>query len=346
MKKLLSILLILTMLFTFTACGSDEPAGDEGGAPAGDEPVTLVVGNVAIDTAPYSMALKEAQKYLEEKGSTVSLDLQINGILGSEPEMVQNTSVGLQDMVQAADMSYSGLAPAISFTNFPGLFYDYDSMREAWKQGGWMFNLAEDMLAECNLKLLSAGDNGFRIITNSVRPVEKIEDIKGLKIRVPENKLLLQIWEELGAVATPIAFGELATALQQGTVDGQELNASNFYAYRWDEFNQYMTLMNYDFSACLTCINMDKFNSLSAQQQEDLLAAFAHAGSWHIDFNEGYTNEGLEVMKAEGLQVLEATEEMKDYFYEMGYRIAHEDYWVELLGEDLIASLYPTETRQ
>jgi len=51
-------------------------------------------------------------------------------------------------------------------------------------------------------------------------------------------------------------------------------------------------------------------------------------------------------MKADGLQVLEATEEMKDYFYEMGYRIAHEDYWVELLGEDLIASLYPTETRQ
>lgn len=344
MKKLLSILLILAMLFSLTACGGNEPAG--GDESAGDEPVTLVVGNVAIDTAPYSMALHEAQKYLEEMGSTVSLDLQVNGILGSEPEMVQNTSVGLQDMVQAADMSYSGLAPAISFTNFPGLFYDYDSMREAWKQGGWMFNLAEEMLAGCNLKLLSAGDNGFRIITNSVKPVEKVEDIKGLKIRVPENKLLLQIWEELGAVATPIAFGELATALQQGTVDGQELNASNFYAYRWDEFNQYMTLMNYDFSACLTCINMDKFNSLSEKQQADLLEAFAHAGSWHIDFNEGYTNEGLEVMKADGLQVLEATEEMKDYFYEMGYRIAHEDYWVDLLGEELVASLYPTETRQ
>ena len=344
MKKLLSVLLILVMLFSLTACGGNEPAGGE--QAEGDTPVTLVVGNVAIDTAPYSMALHEAQKYLEDIGSTVTLDLQVNGILGSEPEMVQNTSIGLQDMVQAADMSYSGLAPAISFTNFPGLFYDYDSMREAWKQGGWMFNLAEEMLAENNLKLLSAGDNGFRIITNSVRPVEKIEDIKGLKIRVPENKLLLQIWEELGAVATPIAFGELATALQQGTVDGQELNASNFYAYRWDEFNQYMTLMNYDFSACLTCINMDTFNSLSAQQQEDLMAAFAHAGSWHIDFNEGYTEEGLEVMKADGLQVLEATEEMKDYFYEMGYKIAHEDYWVELLGEDLIASLYPTETRQ
>lgn len=343
MKKILSVLLLFAMVFCLAACGNNSNGGNEA---TEDEPVTLVVGNVAIETAPYSMALQEAKKYLEDIGSTVSLDLQVNGILGSEPEMIQNTSVGLQDMVQGADMSYSGLAPAISFTNFPGLFYDYDSMREAWRQGGWMFNMAEEMLAENNLKLLSAGDNGFRIITNSVRPVEKIEDIKGLKIRVPENKLLLQIWEELGAVATPIAFGELATALQQKTVDGQELNASNFYAYRWDEFNQYMTLLNYDFSACLTCINMDKFNSLSPKQQEDLMAAFSHAGAWHIDYNEGYTKEGLEVMKADGLQVLEATEEMKDYFYEMGYRISHEDYWIDLLGEELVNKLYPTKARQ
>ena len=345
MKKFISLLLVLCLVFCFAACGGGG-GGTEPEPTEEDTPVTLVVGNVAADTGLYTQALNKAQEWLTEHESTVSLDIQINSILGSEPEMVQNTSAGIQDMVQAADMSYTGLLPALAFSNFPGLFADYDGMREAWKQGGWCYQIADEALATVNLKLLGAGDNGFRIITNSKRPVEKIEDIAGLKIRVPENKLLLEIWGKLGAVAAPIAFGELATALQQGTVDGQELNASNFYTYRWDEFNKYMTLTNYDYSACLTCINADKFASLSEKQQQDLLDAFAYAADWHINYTEEYTNEGLEVMQADGLQVLEATEEMKDYFYELGYEIAHEDEWMNLLGEDMVNKMYPSETRQ
>ena len=337
MKKVLSLVLILAMVFCFAACGSDNGAETAGE----DEPVTLVIGNVTADNNPYSMCLVKAQENLEAMGSTVSLDIQMGGVLGSETEMCQNVALGIIDACQTADMSTTGVAPKMAFANLPGLFSNYDEMRAAWREGGFCFNAASEILAEAGIKLLGAGDNGFRVISNSVRPIEKLEDIKGLKIRVPENELLLEIWDKLGAVTCPIAYGELAAALQQGTVDGQELYSS-FYSMRFDEFQPYLTLINYDYSAMLMYMNLDKFNSLSEKQQADLMKAFGDAAAWDIEYAEGFYADGLQIMIDEtGLQVIEGTDEMAAQFVEMGKEICHEDKWMNLFGEDLVNQLFP-----
>lgn len=336
MKKLLSVMLILALVFCFAACGNDGGSTE----PAAEEEVVLVIGNVPADTHPYSMALHMANDLLAEAGSTVSLDVQVAGILGSETEMAQNVQLGVLDCAETADMSTTGVAPAMAFSNLPGLFADYDGVKAAWAPDGFCYVAADQILADAGVKLLAAGDNGFRVISNSVRPIEKIEDIAGLKIRVPENELLLEIWGKMGAVTCPIAYGELAAALQQKTVDGQELYSS-FYTMRMDEFQPYLTLLNYDYSAVLMYMNMDKFNSLTENQQTQLLDAFAEAAQWNIDYTANYYEEGLKVMIDEGLQCLDATPEMVDYFIAMGDEIAHEQKWTDLFGESIVNQLYP-----
>lgn len=341
MKKILSILLILAMVFAMTACGGSE-GGSEGGEPAGDQPVTLVLGNMANGaTNPYNIACKKAAELLEEMGSTVSLDLQLEGALGTERELIENCIMGNVDLVQGADMSFTPFAPGLAFVNFPLLFQDYDDVYEHWGKDGWVFQSADQILSDVGLKLLGATDNGFRWITNSVRPIESIDDIAGLKIRVPEIESLIDIWDAFGAVTAPISYTELTTALQQGVVDGQELGMQHFYSCGWYEYQPYATNLDYDYSAVITCINKELFESLSEQQQADLVKAFDEASAYTLDYAIDFINEGYEVSKENGVQVLERTQEMYDDIYAIGVELATNDKWLPIFGEELVEKMYP-----
>ena len=338
MKKLLSVLLILVMVFTFAACGSNGDVGEFGEG----EAVTLVLGGAASgDTNPYIKNVEWANEWLQENGSNITIDASWGSVLGSETELAQNVALGSVDMFSIADMSTTGIAPKMAFGNFPGLFTDYDAVNEAWSQGGWAYNLADELLAETGVKFIGAGDNGFRIISNSKHPVKSLDDIKGLKIRCPENKLLLAIWDKFGAQTAPIALGDLTAALQTGTVDGQELGVQHFYSYGWVEFNKYLTQLNYNYSANIIGMNMDKFNSLTEQQQSDLLAAFEYSTAKMRDYVKEFEANAITEMEGEGLEYLTATDEMQAQFREIGKEIAHEDYWMDLLGEDLVNQMYP-----
>lgn len=343
MKKFLTALLVLVMVFSFAACGSEDPA-PAGDAEGGDEAVTLVLGGAASgDTNPYIMNVVWANEWLAENGSTITIEANWGSVLGSETELAQNVALGSVDLFSIADMSTTGIAPKIAFGNFPGLFPDYDAVNEAWAQGGWAYQLADEQLNASGVKLLGAGDNGFRIISNSKHAVDSIDDIAGLKIRCPENQLLLAIWDKFGAQTAPIALGDLTAALQTGTVDGQELGVQHFYSYGWAEFNPYMTQLNYNYSANLIGMNLAKFESLSEQQQADLLAAFDYSTTKMRDYVKQFEADAVAEMTAEeGLQYLEATPEMQEQFYAIGYEIAHEDSWMELLGEELVNKMYPT----
>ena len=348
MKKFLSVLLVLVMVLSITACGGNEGNGGEG-AQSGevtegtvDQEVTLVLGNMAYGADnPYNIACKKAAELLEEMGSTVHLDLQLEAALGTERELIENTIMGNVDLVQGADMSFTPFCKELAFVNFPLIFEDYDDVYELWGQDGWVFQTADQFLAETGLKLLGATDNGFRWITNSVRPIESLSDIKGLKIRVPEIESLIDIWNAFGAVTAPISYTELTTALQQGVVDGQELGMQHFYSCGWYEYQPYATDINYDYSSVITCINLDTFNSLSEQQQADLETAFQEASEFTLDYAVDFIDKGYEVSKANGVQVLDRTQEMYDEIYAIGVELATNDKWLPIFGEELVEKMYP-----
>ena len=129
MKKLLSVLLILVMVFTFAACGNNGDSGEGGEG----EAVTLVLGGAASgDTNPYIKNVEWANEWLQKNGSNITIDASWGSVLGSETELAQNVALGSVDMFSIADMSTTGIAPKMAFGNFPGLFADYDAVNEAW----------------------------------------------------------------------------------------------------------------------------------------------------------------------------------------------------------------------
>lgn len=338
MKKVLSVLLIAVMIFTFAACGGNESVAEED--------VTLVLGNMAYGADnPYNIACKKAAEILEEMGSTVHLDLQLEAALGTERELIENTIMGNVDMVQGADMSFTPFVPEMAFVNFPLIFEDYDDVYELWGQDGWVFQTCDEMLAAKGLKLLGATDNGFRWITNSKRPIEKISDIKGLKIRVPEIESLIDIWDAFGAVTAPISYTELTTALQQHVVDGQELGMQHFYTCGWYEYQKYATNIDYDYSAVITCMNLEKFNSLTDKQQSDLMTAFQKASEYTLDYARDFIAEGYKVSEENGVEILERTQEMYDDIYKIGVELATSDKWMSVFGEELVEKMYPGSTK-
>ncbi len=342
MKKIICLLLILSLVFCFAGCGGN--GSSDGDNTSEDKPVELVLGSTTSGEAtnPYTMQVAWANEWLTEHESTVSIAPTWGSVLGSETEMTQNIALGTSlDIAMIADMSTNGVVPKIAFANFPGLFKNYDDVAAGWGQDGWAYNLASSLFEEAGIKLLAASDNGFRIITNSVRPITCLDDIKGLKIRVPENTLLLDIWGELGAQATPIALGDLTAALQQGVVDGQELGVQHFYGFGWVEFQKYMTLLNYDYSANVMIMNSDKFNSLSEKQQSDLLEACNYAAAKEREYAVEYMDNALEDMQNHGLELLQTTEEMQQGIYDIGVKLAYSDYWMGILGEDLVKQIYP-----
>ena len=258
-----------------------------------------------------------------------------------ETELAQNVALGSVDMFSIADMSTTGIAQRWLSVTSQGLFADYDAVNEAWSQGGWAYNLADELLAETGVKFIGAGDNGFGSSpTPSIR-LSLLTISKDLRLRCPENKLLLAIWDKFGAQTAPIALGDLTAALQTGTVDGQELGVQHFYSYGWVEFNKYLTQLNYNYSANIIGMNMDKFNNLTEQQQSDLLAAFEYSTAKMRDYVKEFEANAITEMKGEGLEYLTATDEMQAQFREIGKEIAHEDYWMDLLGEDLVDQMYP-----
>jgi len=336
MKKLLSVLLILAMVFCFAACGNN------GGETATeDEAVTLVLANMANgDTNPYNIACNRAAQNLIDMGSTVTLDLQLQGALGTERECIENSIMGNIAFVQGADMSYTPFAANLAFVNFPLLFKDYEDVYALWGQDGWVFQTANECLAQAGLTLVGATDNGFRWITNSVRPIEKMSDIKGLKIRVPEIESLIDIWDAFGAVTAPISYTELTTALQQGVVDGQELGMQHFYSCGWYEYQPYATTIDYDYSSVITTCNTDIFNSLSETQQAQVMEAFGEASSYTLDYAVDFINEGFKVSEEAGVQILERTQEMYDDIWNVGTTLANNDKWSAVFGDELIQKMY------
>lgn len=341
MKKYIALVMILCFAFVILACGEsslDVESNDNGV----DEEVVLVLGNMAYGADnPYNIACKKAAELLEEMGSTVKLNLQLEAVLGTERELIENTIMGNVDLVQGADMSFTPFCNKLAFANFPLIFDDYDDVYQHWSQDGWVFKEADKYLADVGMKLLGATDNGFRWITNSKRPVQKLSDIKGLKVRVPEVESLIDIWDAFGAVTAPISYTELTTALQQGVVDGQELGMQHFYTLAWYEYQPFATTIDYDYSAVITCMNLDKFNSLSAKQRSDIEKAFQEASEYTTGYAIDFINEGFSVSEAHGVEILERTQEMYDEIYEIGVELATSPKWLSVFGEELVEKMYP-----
>lgn len=260
---------------------------------------------VATVTQPahiYNVGMEYFAKLVREK-SNGELNVQVfpASQLGSERDFIEGLQLGTLEMTLTSTGPLGNFVPEVKLFNLPFLF---TNRNEAYKimDGPIGKEIAEKAL---NIGIRSLGwyENGFRHITNNVRPIKSLKDMQGIKIRVMEDNLFISSMKAMGASPLPMAFGELYTALEQGTVDAQENPLVNIDASRFYEVQKHLAITGHFYSPAILLVSEMFFKSLSKDQQKILSEAAIEAR----DYERKLSIEGDKTMEAklakEGMHV-------------------------------------------
>lgn len=310
----LAILLALSLILS--ACGGsspsteDKPADQAGGSePAAAQPVTLKFAHAGSETHQYHIAATKFKELVEQKTEgSVKIEIYPNAQLGSEREEAEGVRIGTIDLATvSADGMMANWVPELSVFAVPFLFRDRDHVYSVlYGEIGKNF---DKKMEEQGFKNLAYWEIGFRNLTNNVRAVNRPEDVEGLKIRVQEAKVWIEFMKSLGAIPSPIPFGELYTALQQKVVDGQENPIATIQSMKFYEVQKYLALTEHTYSPSVVVINPDTWAKLSPEQQQAVQEAAREAGEYQVNLLAERESDGIDDLKSKGMVVTEPDRE-------------------------------------
>ena len=275
-KKTLAMVLALVMMFTLlTGCGGG--GGDSGGDGTGAEYTwRMALNGSAPGELGYDMATFFKEKVEELTSGRVSIEFYGGNSLGSTTEVLEGMAAGVADITCE---SVGTLAPFTNLANIdimPYIYNGYDHFQAVW--GGELGQEILDTVGnDSGFKLMGAGYRGARIVT-ATKEMKTVEDFAGFKLRSPNLEGYIKVWEWMGSAPTPLAMGETYTALQQGTVDGQENSILDSQSYSFQEVCPYWILTNHVYSANTIIMDKAYFESLPEDIQSALEEAAVYAG--------------------------------------------------------------------
>lgn len=279
------------------------------------EQVNLLLSNVTSNSA------KEAGKRFKElaeeySGGTVTVDLFPDNQLGDDKTVVEGVQNGDIDIAVASTSSLSTLFKDYYLYDTPYLFLSAQEVYDV----GFNGKTAQEMLegvSEMGLRHMAMWENGFRNYTNNDHPIETPEDCRGQKIRTMENPIHMKAWKAVGANPTPMAFSELFTAMQQGTVDGEENPLGIIYSNRFYEVQKYITMTQHVYTPYVVLMNPDKYEALTDGQREAVDRAMREATEFQLEISAQEEKTAVRQMEEYGCQVNELTPEAKGQFQEI-----------------------------
>ena len=299
-KKLLSLILVGVMAFSMTACGK-----------AKDETITLVMTEVNPETSIVGQMDLEFKNQVEKlSNGSIKIDLQASGVRGSENDV-------LDEMLSGNSSIDISRISAFALTSYGGEKSKLLSIPYTWKnrEHYWNFatsDLAKEFLAEPSengfgVRGLFYGEEGFRHFFSN-KPLDSIDSLKGMKIRVSNDPVMVGMVNGLGADATEVAFTELYTALQSGVVDAAEQPIANYESNKFPEVAPNMILDGHTLGAVQVIITDEAWNKLTAEQQDILMQAGEAASKFCREKSESMEKEILDALKANGATITEVTD--------------------------------------
>ncbi len=282
----LSIKIIMLTLFSlFTSLVA---------SPIGHAQTILKCGTSTQPSHIYNQAVAYFAKLVAERSKgDIEVQLFPASQLGSERDMVEGLQLGSLEMTLTSTGPLGNFVPQIKLFNLPFLFKDRESCYKVLDGP-----IGTDIAALFNnvgIRSLGWYENGFRNITNSKRPIEKPEDMNGLKIRVMEDDVFILTMKSLGASPLPMAFGELYTALEQKTVDAQENPLAVIHSSRFFEVQKYLAMTGHFYSPALLLISEIAWQRLTPEQQGILSEAAIKAR----DYERKISMEADQTLEAE-----------------------------------------------
>ena len=319
-KAAAAILTAVSMVTGLTACGS---SGSASGTPAAQsEPKSDTSQNPASGGSEYT-------------GGKITVEIHPNSELGGDEAMLESVALGTLTMVVPSANLLSAYVDGFQVLGMPYLF---DTPEHAFAaMDGDLGTILNKKLEDGNVGLLNLGYNfnGIRNMTNNKRPIKTPDDLKGLKMRCMSNQVYIKMFEALGANATPMSWSELFTALQQGTVDGEENPASLIYEAKFQEVQKYISTTEHIYDFCGIVINRNFYEGMDEQARKILDDAVQtklidEQRSMELDNNDEY----LKKLQEEGMELTELTAEERKAFAD---KVApmYEN-WETTYGQDIV----------
>ena len=268
--------------------------------------ISISIGQNSHQGIGIDVFAKEVEK---RTGGRYKIQTFYSGSLGGERESIEAVQLGTQELTFSSTGPVPNFVPAARILDIPFLFRDKAHAR-AVLDGP----IGQDMLKEFDskgFKALAWGENGVRHMTNSKRAVNAPEDLKGLKMRTMENPVHVAAYKGFGIITTPMAFPEVFTALQQGTVDGQENPLSVIMAAKFDQVQKHLSLTGHVYSPAIFLMNKASYDKMPPADQ----AAFLEAAKEAVKANRARVDEddakGVAELRGKGMQVNDNVDKAK-----------------------------------
>jgi tripartite ATP-independent transporter DctP family solute receptor len=262
------------------------------------------VGIGLSEDHPQALAVKHFAEQLSAKsGGKMSAKLFASGTLGNDVTMTSALRGGTLEMTVPDSSTLVSMVKPFGVINLP-LTFNSELEADAVLDGP----LGQKLLAKLPEKgLIGLGywENGFRHVTNSRRPINKADDLAGLKLRVIQNPLFLDTFGALGANATPMPFTELYSAMEQAAVDGQENPPATILASKFYEVQKHLVLSRHMYSAWVVLMSKKTWDGLSAQEQKIVQEAAREATLFERKTIRAFGDKALGELKKVGMQVTE-----------------------------------------
>jgi tripartite ATP-independent transporter DctP family solute receptor len=299
--------------------------------------VELKLGHAINEQDVFHAASLHFKENVEKRtGGEVTVSVYPNAALGDERNLLESLKMGTVDMGIITGGPVVNFLPSFGVLDLPFLF---STPEHAYKvlDGPVGQGFMKDM-EKLGWKCLAYGERGFRNLTNNKRPVLKPEDMKDLRIRVMQNPIYIDSFTALGANAVPMAWTEALTALQQGTIDGQENPLNVIAAYNINESNKYLSITRHAYAPNIIVMSMRTWNKLTPEQQAIVQECATAAAKHNRDIDNENEAEWLQQLKDKGMEVAEpdlaAFREAVDGVYEK---------YESQYGKELIQSILNTK---
>lgn len=298
MKKALSLVLALCMIFSLAACGAKEPA------PVEENPEKEVItGSISHSSAPDSTydigAHYFADLVKEYTDGTVELTVYPSGQLGGDKDALEGQRMGSVDFSMPGASMLSQYKSNIAVFNLPFLF---SSREDAYKV------LDSDLAAEIyssteevGVKVLASFESGFRQVASAKKPIESLADLQGQKIRVPDGDAYIKTWEALGVNPTVLGWNDVFSGLQTGIIDGEEAPMSSFDSAGFSEIVKYFSFINYMYDPVTLCVSTIFWDKLDADQQAAVQKAAIEAAAYERQYCQELETKLQEKLESEGV---------------------------------------------
>ena len=321
-KKYIYIVLVLALMLSFSLTLRAEAAK------------VIKFSHVGpLEDARHKAALKFKEMVEAETNGDISVEVYYGGQLGGDRDAIEGTKLGTIQMTVAGAGIFANFEPKMGITALPFLFENFEA--------AWAFNdsdinakVSEGLLKQ-GMRVLAYWENGFRCLTNSVKPVNSPEDVKGMKIRTPENPIILATMESLGASPSPLPWPEVYMALQQKAFDGQENPIPVIYVNKLYEAQKYLSITNHIYEPMPLVISENFWKGLSAEEQAIIQKAATESRDFNRQLIKTQTEEMLSQLQEQGMEIVnpdlgpfgEAAASVREKF-------------VDQFGKDLIEAAY------